>query len=290
MEEILTTTKLIVRACQENHLDFTPVSADHEVIQIHFPHFDQLVVNSDLGLISSAEAKICLDKGYQEELLRNVVKIPYSQTYLDPNSQYVDSQQGLQQSAVVTAISQHFDFPLIVKKNHGRQGQATYLCQNQAEVEVAVAQIFSHHNWEYDHVLLAQQYIKPRAEYRAVFYQQRLEILYLKDISRATFAGNLSPLHYLGARAVDCVDKQLRATVQNFVQPVFNQFNLKYAGFDVIVDQNNQWWLIEINSAPGFTLYARDNSPEKVVKLFSKILTDFQHERQPYEQPPLANL
>lgn len=279
MAEKIIAPQLIAKACQKANLSFTSASQDGVVIKIHLPKRDHLVVNFNLGLIDSSLTYICKDKSYQIELLKKVVNFPVTKTYLDPHSKYGHLAKNPTIESVVEDILNNFSLPVIVKMNQGSEGQGVYLCQNSDEVEKAVTTIFSHQNWEYDYVLLAQQYIKPAAEYRAIFYKDKLEILYLKDNAQSTFTGNLSPLHFSGAQAIEIIDPEIKEKVEKFLRPIFSEINLKYAGFDIIFDENNQPWLIEINSAPAFAYFLQNNPAEKVIQLFCKIFSDLKNEK-----------
>lgn len=278
MEKKLTAPRVIAQACEKADVPFTHISKDRIVTQLHLPKNDHLIINFDLGLINSSDTHLCKDKAYQYELLHQTINLPPTRTYLDPHGKYGHLAKIKSIPEIVGDIESNFSLPVIVKMNQGSEGMGVYLCHNHDEIERAVSTIFSHQNWEYDYVLLAQKYIKPAAEYRAVFYKQQPEIVYLKDAGSGEYVGNLSPLHFAGAKAIDIEDNALRQKVSNFVAPIFDKIRLKYAGLDIIVDHEQQWWLIEINSAPAFGYYLENNSDQKVVELFSKIFSDLKNE------------
>lgn len=278
MAEKIIAPQLVAAACKKAGLAWTPVSGDGVVIKIHLPKKDHLVVNFNLGLIDSSVSYICKDKAYQIELLNQVVNFPRTKSYLDPFSKYGFLAGFDNLEAIAEDILENFTLPMIVKMNQGSEGQGVYLCQSKIEVKQAVEKILGHQNWEYDYVLLAQEYIKPRAEYRAIVYKEQVEILYLKDNAQATFTGNLSPLHFSGAQAVEATDQKIKSQVAAFLGPIFRKIELQYAGFDLIVDESDQLWLIEINSAPGFAHYLASNPEEKMIQLWSKIFTDLKNE------------
>lgn len=279
MAEKIIAPQLIASACKQAGLKFTPVSKDGVIIKIHLPKKDHHIVNFNLGLINSSVTYICKDKSYQIELLKNIIDFPPTKSYLDPHSKYGHLAKYQSLELVVQNIVESFNFPIIIKMNQGSEGQGVYLCKTAEEVENAVTTIFSHKNWEYDYVLLAQQYIRPKAEYRAIFYKEQLEILYLKDNAQSTFTGNLSPLHFSGAQAVEIVDPKIKEKIEQFFKPVFSEIELPYAGLDIIFDENEKPWLIEINSAPAFAYFLQNNPAQKVIQLFCKIFTDLKNEK-----------
>jgi predicted ATP-grasp superfamily ATP-dependent carboligase len=279
MAEKIIAPQLIASACEKAGLKFSPVSKDGVVIKIHLPKKDHLVVNFNLGLVDSSVTYICKDKSYQIELLKNFVNFPRTKSYLDPHSKYGHLAKQQSTESVATDILENFTLPVIVKMNQGSEGQGVYLCKTAEEIKNAVTTIFSHENWEYDYVLLAQEYIKPKAEYRAIFYKEQLEILYLKDNAQSTFTGNLSPLHFSGAQAVEIVDQKIKTKIEHFFKPVFSEIELPYAGLDIIIDENENPWLIEINSAPAFAYFLQNNPAQKVIQLFCKIFSDLKNEK-----------
>ena len=108
--------------------------------------------------------------------------------------------------------------------------------------------------------------------FRSVFFNQKLVLLYEKDKSEAKFAGNLSPLHWEGAKAKHITDLELISEIENFVRPVFEEVMINYAGFDIAIDRNGEYWLIEINSSPNFEIFVRDNHRRIAVEMFKDIL------------------
>ncbi|MEH2373886.1 YheC/YheD family protein, partial [Nostoc sp.] len=106
----------------------------------------------------------------------------------------------------------------------------------------------------------------------AVFLNKELVLLYEKDITNAKFAGNLSPLHWDGAKAKYINDPQILSEIANFAKPIFEELDIDYGGLDIVLDRDNQYCLIEINSHPNYSIFTRDNGEEPVLKIFEKML------------------
>jgi hypothetical protein len=64
----------------------------------------------------------------------------------------------------------------------------------------------------------------------------------------------------------------LISDIENFVQPIFQEIILDYAGVDIALDKNGNYWLIEINSQPTFNIFIRDNGEAVIVEMFKKML------------------
>jgi len=274
MAQKLITTNLIAKACQELNINFSFTTKNRTVLTIHLPKRDHFIINSNLGLISSTKAQLCLDKAYQYEILNSVVNMPVTTSYLDPHSKYSEFAKHKSHQQIIKDIEDKFSFPMIIKKNTGTEGENVYLCNNQIELIKAVQTIFDKNSYLYDHVLLAQSQIKIKNEYRAILYNHQLALLYKKDNQQAKFIGNLSPLHYEGAKAIEINDQSFKEKIFQFITPIFLKLDLKYAGFDIAEDQNGKLWLIEINSVPGYAHYLENNNESKLLVLFKKILTE----------------
>ncbi|NCN03671.1 MAG: alpha-L-glutamate ligase [Candidatus Pacebacteria bacterium] len=274
MENKLVTTNLIATACKELNLDFSFVTKNKTIVAIKLPDKIHYIINSNLGLINSTEAHLCIDKAYQYEILNKVVNIPPTISYLDPFSKYGNFAPYKTHQEIEDQIISDFSLPIVIKKNTGTEGENVFACHNRSEVKKAIQDIFNLDSYLYDHVLIAQDRIDIKNEYRAIFYKNKLELLYKKDNSQAQFIGNLSPLHFAGAKAFDITDNKLLQRVESFVLPVFEKISLSYAGFDIAEDQTGKLWLIEINSVPGYAHYLDNNPQEKVFNLFTKILAD----------------
>lgn len=274
MGKQLTTTNLIIKVCQKLGVEFSKATKNSSVLELKSSNGIHFIINSNLGLISSTQAQLCIDKAYQYEILNQIIASPKTISYLDPYSQFGHFAKIKSHKKIIADIKENFSFPIVLKKNTGSEGQNIFLCKNENQLTKAVANIFDQNHHLYDHVLLAQDYIEILEEYRAIFYKHQLELLYKKDNSKAVFTDNLSPLHFKGSKAFDIKDKKLFTEIENFIKPIFTKLDLAYAGYDIAKDKNDKLWLIEINSSPGFSYYLRDNEEKKVFDLFEKIISD----------------
>ncbi len=207
---------------------------------------------------------------------------------------------------MVEEIAAMHKFPLIVKANSLSRGINVYKCENKQEVAEAVNNIFNKESKNYDHVLISQDYLEIKEEYRVVVYDQKIMFAYQKDNTSgvggenilggenrpgganesggekimsgetkvAKFVGNLSPLHWENAIARIVKDENLLADLQKFISPIYEKLSLKYAGLDIARDKNGDFQLIEINTQPGFSYFINDNGEEELIKMFEKILSD----------------
>jgi len=248
------------------------VHPNQNVIQVNLdrPH---LFVNGFTPMLTGAMVKILKDKDYTYNILKDKVLMPKTSAYVDPlNPTYKNYVIHKSIPEIAGAIEDHFTLPVIIKKNKGSCGVNIFLCQNTTQIEKSLHHIFNGKDKDYDYVALAQELIQIEIEYRAIFLNQSLVLLYEKNIQNATFTGNLSPLHWEGAQAIHIVDRDIISQIEQFIKPVFEKLPIAYGGFDIAVDQSGQLWLIEINSNPNYGIFIRDNPESLVVEVFEQIL------------------
>ncbi len=218
--------------------------------------------------------KICADKEFTYHLLQDQIAMPRTVGFLDPdlNRRFAAYRSHNDRTQIIKAIEAEFAYPLVVKMNQGLQGKNVFLCRNSSALTKALAQIYNKRSPAYDYVALAQTYIKRQAEYRLLTFRGRLIFAYEKNTAEAAFAGNLSPLHYLNAKANLVVDEQLLAELADFVQPLFAVLDFQFGGIDVLVDPTGQKYLLELNTNPGFDLFLRDNDPAPLIRMYEDLL------------------
>ncbi len=261
-------------AAKKMGIPFDFVDEYQAVLVLHFPNHEHFIVNTKFGLVSNAEEYLGKDKDFQYTLLKKHVSVPKTRSYLDPKSNYGKLAKFKTQAEIATDIEMHFSYPLILKKNQGSQGLNVFLVKNSQDLREKVAEIFNLQNSEYDFVLLAQEYVKPVKEYRVVVYHQKISFAYIKDVSQATFSGNLSPLHWENAKALLVEDEEKLAQLEDLCQHIYEAWPIEYAGFDIIEDSENKLWLIEVNTNPSLAIFMKDNGEQHVEKLYLEILAD----------------
>lgn len=232
-------------------------------------------VNAAAPFNSSAVDKICKDKEFTWKLLKDAVRTPRTKGYFDPYPQDPQYQGYVREASyeeIADSITSEFSLPVIVKMNSGMKGNNVYLCRDRAEVLAAVERIFDHAAPSSDYVALAQEYVVPRKEYRAVVFRGEVVLLYEKDISEATFTGNMSPLHYENARAVLLEDPVQIARMEAAIAGIYPVLDLEFGGIDLIEDERGELHVIELNTFPGFSYFVKDNGDEPVTRMYERIL------------------
>lgn len=274
-----TSGTVLSEVLQELDIQYSYIDTDEVVFAIELGDKTHFIINNILGLNSESDVKICSDKAYTFDVLRDVVSMPHTKKYLDPDGPYARYAEFEHLDAILADTAENFVFPFIVKKNSGSLGSQVFWCEDAAAVAKAAHSIFNRNSHSYDHVLLAQQGISIATEWRVLMLYGQLEFMYQKDVSQATFSGNLSPLHWDEGRAVLDTDVTTQQEIQQFLNPIFSKWQLPYGGFDVVRDTAGKLWLIEVNSHPAFSIFLRDNEATPLKNMYKKILKELAHDQ-----------
>ncbi|SKB12411.1 RimK domain protein ATP-grasp [Planktothrix sp. PCC 11201] len=271
---MLNNIRLLLLACQNLNIDYEILHSDQNLVKVKLGK-NYYFCNYSTPLVDQSTFKILKDKDYTYSILHQKIRTPKTLGFLSP---YCDQNyQRYLKFRTITDISKEiervFQFPVIVKRNAGSSGHHVFLCDHLEDIQTALTKIFNIDHKDYDYVAIAQQYISIQREYRAVFLNQELILLYEKDISQAIFTGNLSPLHWEGAQAKHINNSQILSEIETFCQPIFQELNLNYTGLDIAIDKDDQYWFIEANSHPNYDIFTRDNDPKLAVQVFEKMLT-----------------
>lgn len=269
-------TVCLVEACKRLGIPHSFVAGDENFLQINLAR-RYYFPGSSTPFNDGATSKICRDKEFSYKLLSGVVAMPKSMGFVDPEGPEGYRRWAREDSIpdIVEKICAEFDLPVIVKRNSGSQGKNVFLCKSRGEVAVAVQKVFERDEDDpagYDHVVLAQDYVAGKKEYRAIVFERNILLLYEKDISGATFTGNLSPLHWENSKAVQITDAGIIRRIQDFAAPIYPLLDLRYGGLDIIEDANGNLTLVELNSRPGFGHFAKNNGSEPLVQMCMQIL------------------
>ncbi len=218
--------------------------------------------------------RIARDKDYTRLILGNSIKMPKTLSFLDPNvdEKYAEYVKEKNVKEIVKKIENRIPYPLIIKKNSGEQGQNVFLVKTSTGTRNALAKIFNKKDKLYDHIALAQEYFPNIREYRVIVFKQRIVLIYEKNISEATFSGNLSPLHFRNAKAVLIEDRKIKNRLTRFISPLWQKINLRFGGLDIAEDKEGRFCLFEINTKPSFEYFVRDNGINHLVKMYEEIL------------------
>jgi len=270
---MFTNTKCLIKACIELNINYDLIEKSNFLtIKIKSKPF--YFINNAVPINSHIDAIISQDKDFTYKVLKDSIRLPKTSSYMDPNCQdkYREYLSYYSQLEILDNIIQKFKLPLIIKRNKGSIGNNVFLCKNSDEISDSINTIFNQKSKDYDYLLLAQEYIPIFKEFRVIVLNKRVELVYEKNNSNATFLGNLSPLHFIGAKTIKQTDSELLNKIQEFINLIFEKINIPYFGADIAIDKEKNLWLIEINSKPGFEHYVKDNGEKDIIELYKKLL------------------
>lgn len=264
----------LVKACENLGVSYKQMDEMGNFLVININNQDLYFNNVRVPLSTESVAMICTNKIYTYWLLENELPMPKTKSYLDPNSEdeaVRNAASFKKQKHIVEDILKNFQFPLIVKMNAGLQGRHVYKCDTKRKVAKAVKAIFKKRQANYDSSLLAQDFIEIEHEYRVILMEGEMLLNYEKVSLNKN--RNLSPLHNDDGKAILIKDEEINNQIRNIVSQSPRLKDLEWIGLDIASDKNGNWWILELNTRPGFSYYIRDNGDEEIVKVYEKLLT-----------------
>ena len=264
----------LIQACHSLDIRYEILHSDGNLVLVHAGNMPALFSNWTTPVNSQAVARLCEDKEYSYVALSKYMTMPRTIAFLDPQvaEQYQRYVRFNSTGAIVQEIADTFSYPFVLKRNRGSHGSNVFLVNDKQEAADKIETIFDKQSKEYDYVALVQEHITIAQEYRAVMFNGALMFAYLKSTSQAEYTGNLSPLHWSGAKAEQVSDPQMLSKIEQFAKPGLGKLGVRYAGIDIAEDADGQLWCIEINASPGFDKYIRDCGDTNVVALYIRIL------------------
>jgi glutathione synthase/RimK-type ligase-like ATP-grasp enzyme len=264
----------LIQASHALGLQHTIIHESGNLVAIHHQGRTALFAGYSTPLNDHTTAQICQDKEFFYQITKPLMPLPRTRGYLNPDTseKHRPYLHFSSIEAIATDILEHFALPVIIKKNRGSTGTNVFLCRTTAEIQSRLHEIFNRSSYKFDYIALAQEYITIAHEYRVIYLDGKLAFAYEKDIEQATFVGNLSRLHWEGARAVLVEQADLLERFRCTFAGLFETLPLRFCGLDVAIDINDKLWLIEANSAPGFGYFVADGGGPRLVQFYCEML------------------
>lgn len=266
--------KLLTKACEELGVSYTSHHSSNNLLEIIVKGHPYIFANWSTPLNPQSIGQLCQDKDYFYRFFEGVMRMPKTKAFLNPSchKRYHSYLKEEDICAIIHSVEESFSYPLITKRNRGSLGINVFKVEDRNELKSSFTEIFNINSKAFDYVGLAQEFIQIEKEYRAVFLNGDLSLCYEKHIEDANFTGNMSPLHWEGAKAIMVNDEALLEEIRLFCAPMFSKLNLVFCGLDVVLDAKGEWSLIEANSSPGFDHIISSNGKSEVLNLYKKIL------------------
>lgn len=267
--------KALVRACQTSRIKSEINHPSGNLLTVYINKEKKLFANWSTPMNEHSIMHLCNDKDYFYNVFVNTINMPLTQAFLDPDTKpkYSEFLEFQTQEAIANEIEDKFQYPVIVKSNRGSLGKGVFLATSREELTEAISSIFGKNSSIYDYILLAQQVIDIKDEFRVIYLHGEHMFSYRKDQSEAKFTGNLSPLHWEGARSELVTKQTIIQDISRFCAPLFTTIDIPFCGLDVALDHNNTYWLIEANSSPSFDNYITCCGDAEVIDLYTKMLS-----------------
>jgi len=265
----------LVDACRKLGLKYSFVDQNQNYLILETLSGQKLsFLNTVSPFNQEVVARICRDKSFTYKTLLGCINMPKTEDFLDPfiDSEFLHYSRAKSYQEIAQIIDQNFDKPVVTKPNFQAQGLNVAIAQNYDQILQSAQAIFNKDARGYDFLMLAQEYIHTYQEFRVIVFEQKVVLVYLKDTTQAVNIGNLSPLHWTNAKAVHIQDLKLHQEIELFIAPIFEKLDLVYGGLDLILDPKGIWWLIEINTHPGFKKFLENNPSQTLTDMYQQIL------------------
>jgi len=265
------------KVCDDLHIQCKQVGASQVLLEITVGTQKLHFVSTKTPFNDQTVVEIVRDKGLTYDVLGDVISMPRTELFIDPDAAEV-YQPYVQQSSVadlVVAIEQEFTYPFIVKKASGSQGKHVYKVTDSQELTRRIQAIFTK-DTDYDHVLLVQDYIPIKKEFRVTVFEEQILLVYEKVFDTARFVDNLSPLHWEGSSARIVTADIFISRLADFIKPIYQKLDLKYGGLDIVEDINGKLYLLEINSHPAYNHLVASEGIEPLEKIYRQMITSLQ--------------
>lgn len=274
---MLNHIKAIIKACDKLNLEYNILHKSQNVLEIKTPKQNLLFTNGITPFNSESVANICRDKDFTYTLFHNDLHLPKTVSFFDPNGgeEYKSYIEFESNQIICEQITNQFSFPVIVKRNSGSQGKNVFKCNSKKDILKALELIFDKQSNQYDYVALAQEFVNIKREFRVILFQSKIMLVYEKIINNAKFVGNLSPLHWEESKSEVITDKVLIKRIQESIKSMSKFPDFQYIGLDIVIDYKDKFWIIELNSHPGYTKFLEDNDEKHLANMFEKILKNY---------------
>ena len=271
---MIANIRALVEACDALGITYRFVDKHQNVVEVISPKDGKAYsfVKAATPFNDSGTAALHADKEYTHELLRDVIRMPKTFGYLDPNIEGRFQQYLIfkTHAEIAQDAEQRISEPYVVKRTMGYGGNNLFLVSNPEEAEQAFSKVFDHHSKDYDAVALAQEFIHTQNEYRVIILNNKVEIIYERAIHRDI---QKAFDHYVQPEAIMSIQgSEVFKAIEAFLEPLFEKCQLGFAGLDVALNTEGEYCLFEINTRPGFSdeYFVGKNGIEPLVELYKK--------------------
>jgi glutathione synthase/RimK-type ligase-like ATP-grasp enzyme len=244
-------TRCLLKASSDLGFSFEVFDENKNLILIKTSKGNLWFSNFNHPFNDQALVSIAKDKNFTYRILGNIVSMPRHVPILDKN--YYGGTNHDYSKEIANAVSE-LGLPLVVKPNSLSKSTNVSLCNSKDEVLNAISNIFSD-NKNYDYVALLQKPINTKYEFRVVVFKNDIVLVY--------------------SREEWVKDESLIKKIKDFIDPIKGIFDLGFVGMDIILDNEDRFWLLEINTAIGFKYFIEKHGEVPIVDLYKNIFKNY---------------
>lgn len=225
----------------------------------------------------SMSTEICSDKVLQLDYFEEfnlphprstIIYNPYSQTDIKNYAKYKNFKE------IEEVLIEEYGFPFILKKHRSSLARHVYLIQKRQHLSLVLEHYLAP---ERKAVLLAQEYIQGR-EFRVIAYRGNVLLAYEKvsqkeQQSSKSANKDLNPLH--SGKAIKVNDHSLLEIFSNLSAKVFDKLHIDFCGMDIILNKQNEPFILETNSDPACYFYNSGNGRDDFTRIYQQCLTEY---------------
>lgn len=198
---------------------------------------------------------LCRDKDAVHKVLAGLVAMPRTKSFLNPEGRYSTLAEA-KSVADIPSLTLDFVYPRIVKMNRGEQGRNVFLVESDAEMNLALREIFDQTSRHYDYIALVQEYIKPRREVRVLVSAGKAGFFYDRNSKKEITGADVSKL-------------------QAMCEIVLQNIPLSWGACDFIQSDVGEWYFLEINTRPELSEHAISEYRIELKNLYRKAIVAF---------------
>lgn len=265
--------RCIVAACNKLDLKYEILDPEGNLLRVYYSDQWNYFQKNRTPLNVESVYGICKDKGHTYHILKDTVRMPKTLSFLDWNTdkKYKKYVKHNSLEKIVERVEKEFSYPVVAKMNSGALAKNVFYCKDRGSLIQSIETVFSHQSRSYDYIVLVQEYIKRHKEYRLVCFDQKPLLLYERFSDNTTF--NTRYWEKKNGRLINISDSAVLDMLMEFVLPVFKVFPVLFVGFDIMIQPDNNIWLIELNSSPRFDNYINTFGDKKIISLYLHIFS-----------------
>lgn len=273
---MINNIRLWIEACKELEINFEFIHPNQNLIKIILNNKNYYFANYDTPFVSKIISEMFQYRDYTYHLLKDIVNVPKTKAFLSPFCQdplYQDWAYSEYKDidSLVAEINQTFSLPVIIKKTAKSSGNNVFICHDRDNLRLSLERIYQINSDKYNNFALASEYIDINHEYRAIFFNKELFLVYEKSKLEPQLSDYLSPIDWKELKYL-YINEKLIHNIGNFVEPIFKKIPISYGQFNIALDKNGEYWLTEIVPHPNFDSFIKNNSEKIIVEMFKKML------------------